>query len=987
MNGRATMNHPSRRFKNPAQWLRLGGLLCLMLALPARATDAIYQNFSVLNYNVPGNPPPQIDARAFDNENQFTINFSTLTVNPQYYETANTINYTNYGLMVANSPLLVNNNLIVNFSLGCGLLFDTLNTSNGFHSMAGTFYNPGTIRVNSAIDSTNSAIFFASGFTLGRFNAWATNIVNPGSVTVGENGLMQFTGNNVDLTRSTLVVEPASDSVVGVPPFLGFGTDNVGEWNPGFDLGPTFALSSFPYQFFLTASTPYINIAANGPSNNIIRAVFIQDDSGSNVTYNVYFDSPSFFGGGNVTVEWVGSYVDYATGNQFKNYLYLNNNYLRGASTNVALTVNNIPDNFTFTESYTPLFQGTAPAAPGFLNIFPVGSITNAYSYATNHIIATSVTTNATLQNPSAALTNLPGRIQINSQGNLNLALAQISGANYFSVQATNQFNGSPGAQITAAFSDFNLGVTNGFLTISNLVQTTFPNWSGTNQAWSTRWINVTTNGITNDFRVMIVGSQLNPRTTAQVQDFLLHGTNLVLSDTMNVMRNLRIDAKAMTLTTNLIAVGATSPQGELNYMGAGTLGTVAQFPNLLWVTNNGAIRAPNLATFGSAATSYGAFVNSGTITNQGSTIYASNFLSGGVISNGVGSFTLQSTATTLTNVVVAAGGNVSITTGTLLATNVALVAGKSLTLSVTNSLIDNGPVATNGNLWVLGSSSIGSGFNLLIKPAVSSLLGTTITNIAPISRNVANGWAASDLGASTSGYSNNAAIGRLILDSFGPSPGAQFTFNGTGVSNAIYVDYLELKDYATNRDVNGNASALAFNNNLVIYYAQAVIGGVSIAEKLNHKNGDHLRWVPAYAGYYSSTSYVNPDGTTNKVNSALAQSTTLDSDGDGIDNAHDATPFFTSGNVNFTSTLTNAPPLQVRLQWQTIPGATNYVLYRTNLLSANWLVLTNFISFTNVPPVGGWPITTNAFDTVSPTVSKFYRVRVDPNSANYNGP
>jgi hypothetical protein len=169
-----------------------------------------------------------------------------------------------------------------------------------------------------------------------------------------------------------------------------------------------------------------------------------------------------------------------------------------------------------------------------------------------------------------------------------------------------------------------------------------------------------------------------------------------------------------------------------------------------------------------------------------------------------------------------------------------------------------------------------------------------------------------------------------------------------------------------------------------VIYYAQAVINGSSVTEKLNHKNSNHLRWVPTYAGYFSSTNIVNPDGTTNTVNTALAQSTTIDSDGDGIVNANDPTPFFVSGNVNFTATLTNVPPLKVRLQWQTMPDATNYVFYKTNLLAANWLVLTNFIT----PPAPPYaPITTNVLDSVNPAVQNFYRVRVDPNSTDFYGP
>ena len=38
---------------------------------------------------------------------------------------------------------------------------------------------------------------------------------------------------------------------------------------------------------------------------------------------------------------------------------------------------------------------------------------------------------------------------------------------------------------------------------------------------------------------------------------------------------------------------------------------------------------------------------------------------------------------------------------------------------------------------------------------------------------------------------------------------------------------------------------------------------------KLSHHNGNHLRWVPAYAGTFSSTNLVFPAGVTNTVNAA----------------------------------------------------------------------------------------------------------------------
>jgi hypothetical protein len=376
----------------------------------------------------------------------------------------------------------------------------------------------------------------------------------------------------------------------------------------------------------------------------------------------------------------------------------------------------------------------------------------------------------------------------------------------------------------------------------------------------------------------------------------------------------------------------------------------------------------------------YDTFINNGLVSDFGSTIYASYFENSGTITNGAaGSFILQSQTAVLTNGAIYAGGDISITADSLVASNVTLSAGRSLTLQVTNLLTDED--ATNGNFWSVGGAS-SVGIKLPIKPPTGDLRFTTITNTALANKNVVNTWAGQDRGVSVSGYTNNEAIGRLILDAFtNPPPNTVFTFNGTGTSNALYVDYLGFLDQATNRDASGNVSLLLINTNLVIYYAQAVMNGVSVAEKINHKNNDRLRWVAAYAGNYSSTNIVYA-GVTNTVNAALAQSTDIDSDQDGSANAFDPTPFFGYTNVNLTMTLTNVPPLEVLLTWQTIPSATNTVLYTTNCATP-WMVLTNFTT-PEAPPYA--PITTSLYDLTYP-MPRFYKVRVCPNSVLFYGP
>jgi hypothetical protein len=1135
MNGPAYKNHLMKRMNRLMQSPFLFVLLSLVLVRVASATDALYQNNAVLNYTVPGSPPPVIDARAFDNENEFNVDFSVYSPNVLFYEPMNTLFYTNNGTMTVNSPIL-NSFFFFNSTFGCGFRFDqqTTNTLTP-HLMADTFYNPGTIRCDSFLDGNNVFNFAGSQFfiftSIGECIVSATNIINPGVVQLGVDGLMQFTGQNVDLTRSTLNMETLQNlflgDSVGLNSYGAVGLDTNADWNPALDLGSTSAISSyspFPNVLYLTNSTSYFDVQSSDPSNVVIRAVFVQNNS-PGVPYNVYFDgnvgSPGFAIGA-AHVEWIGSYVDPATGGTATKYLYLTDDYLLGASTNVFVN-GGVPSNFSFLTSDTSLLAG--PAAAGFLNVYTDGYITNRYSYMNAQLVPQTTATNASVTNPSGALTNLPGRVQITATKGLNLALAQISGQNYLSLTATNQFDGNEGAQILSPFSDINLGVTNGFLQVSNLLQSALPNWSGSVQAWSTRWVEVI-NGVTNDFRVMLVGSSdLIPLSAPYVQDLKLHATNsLIIADVMNVLRTLSIDTKRLTLTANGIGNGAGSAQGELNLL-SGNILWPDSLPNLRWLTNNGAIRTLNSANFygndaivtitpgtpltaaagtlsqlgglnvaandkvtigtkqytfvssiargasanqvkvgaafddsmnnliaainlasgagtkyssattvnaqvnagtlashaftvtakiagaagntnvttttsthltwsghtnlfggtdyvaattntSSVLAPYGTFINNGFLSDQGSTIYAGYFENGGIITNGVGSFILQAPVTVLTNGAIYAGGDVSIIADSLVISNLTLRASRSLFLQVTNLLTDSD--ATNLNYWSVGSATGNNGMKLPILPPVGDLRYTTITNTAPASKNVINVWAGQDRGVSTAGYTNNAAVGRLILNSLGLQPGSLLTFNGAGISNAIYVDDLEFINQATNRDASGNMKVLAINTNLVIYYAQAFLNGVPAADKLNHKNNDRLRWVPAYAGYFSSTNLVY-GGVTNTVNAALAQSATIDSDQDSVANAFDATPFFGPTNVNLSITVTNA---QVLLAWQTIPSATNIVYYKTNFAAPSWMVLTNFTT----PPAPPYaPITEMLYD--NPALMRIYQVGVFPNSLLFYGP
>ena len=805
------------------------------------------------------------------------------------------------------------------------------------------------------------------------------------------------------------------------------GTDTNGDWNPG---GPGFtttgtlyqqalsansAFSSYPATLALSNSLSYFSGYKITPTNWVISAVFVQNNS-PNAPYNVYIDPPGtvsildpFGYDGQAHVEWVGTYQDPSSGDTFTNYLYLTDDYVQGSQTNNFVYPgplnNGYPYNFSFATSTSELLTGQPQIQSGFQNVYADQSITNPYAYMNGQVIASTISTNITSSNPFGGVTNVVGRIQVSASHELNLNNAVITGLNYLSIQATNQFDGSAGSFIAAPFSDINLGVTNGNLSVTNLLISNIPNWNGPIQAWSTRWTNLfpgSTNIIV-DYRVLLVYSQFSPTTQPFVQNLkLTTGTNLFISDVLNVYSSFFTDAQNLTVTTNGYGFGATSLVGQLNGLFPGNMGP-QQWPNLRNVTNNGSITALNsliftnlFATSGTNRGIYGSFINNGTISDQGTFITATNFFCNGTIANGLNGMALVAQTATFSNAYVYAGGAAGITASNLVLTNLNL---QSLTLKLNPATLitdefTNGPGATNSSFWTVGRTNAtgGEGFSLLNNPANGDLLGTTITNICPPSNKLdANFWAAHDFGVANRGYTNNAAVGHLILDVLGNS--SQISFTGTGTSNALYVDCLEFRDYATN-GINFSydfSNWVSINPNLVIYFAQAYINGVSVAEKINNaslyngKNGGvvsnnvvvkpgRLRWVPTYAGYFSSTNYV-VNGVTNTFNAALAVSKIIDSNGNGLANANDTSPFFTAGEINFSLTVTNLPTPRALITWDTVPFATNFLYYTSSLLTNNWQLFTNFNSVSTTGP--SYPVTVS--DTNRASGIRFYKVVVKP--------
>jgi len=856
-----------------------------------------------------------------------------------------------------------------------GFRYDTLISQ---HAEASSFYNASIINCG----AFSNAVFLVQGVTVsglllggyGGIQVWATNVFNSGTINIGADGLGRIYGQNLDFTRGTVSMQNAFlEALTQTNTSTIYATGQVGvngaNWYPDISLLPNSATSALPPLFIpqdqagnlpttlLPTTTPYFSVDDDGTgTNKIVRMVFLQNDY-TNVPYNVYFGSG--FGNGFTTIEWVGSYVDPASGNLQTQYFYMTEDYVQGSSTNLlANYAGGVPNNYGFYETNTRLLLGVPqlsnyPSIFGLNQPFPPGFPVNGdiYSYVNAQLAVSTVSTNSVV---NGAITNLPGRIELVASNELNLSLSTLNGMNYLLLNSTNNFDDDGQSLISSPYSDVYLGRTNGTMMVSNLLEANIPIFNGAVQGWTTRWFYTdTNNGINYDYRVLLVESGLNPESSSQQQDVCLYSSNnITISDTLNIFRTCYLNCTNLLLTTNAVGNGAASLDGELNIWDPAMF-WASSTPRLCNLTNNGAIRTVTQTKFGSPAMPYFAFVNTGTVSNgAGTVILANDVEHSGFFSSGSGSFVINSIYTTMTNGIIVGAGSFTNTSSIFTVSNTVIEMGKAMTITATNLLTDGG---TTNNFWSLGTANgglgIATGLILPILPGAGDLLGTTITNPAVAGTFLNELWAGKDYGAVNAGFHNNAAIGQLILDAQGTAPHTGYFFSGTatnGATNAIYVDCLQIHDYAGYTHRSGTTlPTLTFNTNLVIYYAQALTdGGISVAEQINHFNGNHLRWVPTYAGTFSGTNLVYPNGTTNFVNAALAESPDIDSNGNGSPNDEDPARIFVPSELNFTITLTNLPPKSVKLSWVTVANGTNYVYYRTNLLSPTWMPFNSFKNF-----------------------------------------
>jgi hypothetical protein len=975
---------------------------CLLAASwVANAQQATYISPAIV-----GNPPPNVNATNFINTGAWNINTSPLP-----YQTFSTYNYSNSGTMTGS----------------IGWDFSHGPYPNGVRGWSANFFNNniGFIQAN---DGLSGSYLLVS----------ATNIVNQGTLAAGAGGLMILNGSGVNLSRSGVEITPivgvgspgnstnfSSDTAIYDEYWVG-GTNTFFQTGDPWDgqtvemftyqnagapcgnfitaiIGPLnpFAADSNtnnfgPFMLITTNSTGGANPPIIVYSNEVHQAIFVAI-SDPNITASVRFGpalSPT-----NIYLPMAAQLVAFSTNTVTQTVqastIYVADD-LAAVYTNGALAQNRVifpsapctdptyrPNSVTVsridTTGYYTLGSPGNNGVPSdtffydpltFSNFVAVGRV-DVYSALVDNLAA---------EPPSGnSITNAPGRIAIYAK-DLNLSKVRISAEGQFVVQASNLV-GSTGATIDCQNLSYNLGSTNGLLNVTNLSLPFVHRLNGTVSEWSALWTNYQVNIFTNfipdpastntppsliesditnvtemDLAITVVDAGgLATTIPVTVQDLILHSTNMVVSDVMDVTSTLLFDGRSLTIQ------GGITLSGQLQYW------KNAIAPTLLYFTNNGDLEIANSANFGSdGPTNYAAFVNTGTINAGNETINSAIFQSGGS-QNAAGGFFVTTTSGKVENGTITSGQFVQFNAGTLKLNNASIAAGDQLYFDVTGSLFDAG--GSSGNVLTCEN-----GFDLAVKPATGDLLGTALKTITPIFAAVDHYWSGLDLGASDIGYTNNEAVGQLILNE---GMDSEFVFHANSTSNAIYVDLLDLSQCPDFLD----PDVLTIDPNFVIYYAAAKLpptftvppntNGIpqEPEEYLNGQLGGHLVWVNSFAGPNSSVD-VLINGQTVLVNKALRYSKIIDSNSNGIPNFYDPNPFDAPFVAQGALVQNNPPPAQkFAISWTAAPGIVYQVQYITDYSPAIWSPL---LSYTNT---GSTSVVATVWDTNAPSGQRYYRV------------
>lgn len=533
-----------------------------------------------------------------------------------------------------------------------------------------------------------------------------------------------------------------------------------------------------------------------------------------------------------------------------------------------------------------------------------------------------------------ASITNLAGRVAISAR-ELDLTGARIQGQGVVTIK-TDNLKGSRGAVIDAPVLSYDLGSTNGVLQIRDLAKGSASRFGGQFAVYSTTFTNSAVTQIveppttpdgtptTNDvpliaiYHVTVVRNSLSTKQDTVVNDLVLRSKDVEIQDTMYV------DGKFQTTANNL------TTRGELLF-GSLTNFTQSNIPAVRNWTNIGTLAVESTVNVGGALP----------LTNMLDVIRNEGLIASSAVSLGAVQFELLGE-------LYAEAGNISIVAGSFLSKGGSLLSGNSINLfankadltglisesggkfaaRVRDSLTDGGTAAP---------SSIASQYGIQIseKPSQSDLMGTTVEINVPAYSRATSTWAGSDLGKSVEGFTNNLALGVLKLET---RSGGVAVFNGPDAQNAIYVGKLSLgtRILATLTNAVVGDEGINLPEGFTLYFASTSTNTTPAKlDGLVTPGGGKLVYLPLPGAPSGFVSVVNGDGRTVDVPNGVRFSTVLDSDGDGVPNNIDNSPFdvVAVGSVKLVGSTTR----EIEIQWDGAPGQAYEIQGTKDLVTSKW--------------------------------------------------
>lgn len=865
-----------------------------------------------------------INAVTFINEGSFS-EFSS----PLPFDTLNTLNYTNYGVM--NSV--------------AGFVFEHI-SDEGVHSKAGSFFNDVGAQVNAISSIPNRVVINA------------TNVQNHGLISIGSSGLLQINGDHVNLSDGGLLVAPLqgngsfsfgtnyspeagvfdeywgglTNGLVDSSGFLNVVGGSANIISPGHQVTNTALFPQFA-TVALQGADAFIISNAITETNIIVQAVF--SAVGDNrIQTQVRFDpSPVTNNVSTAMIEYSVPLTNVVTGTSDLFTLYMTDTL--AWDTNLVFEQNLNEPTYkpsTYTISRVPPFtqeyswsDGTLPNAELTPDLLYNASFSN--TVVTNFYAAyAALIESSTEQDISSALipagASQPGRVEINADA-LDLNGTRIRGEGLISVNTKHLVN-TDNSAIDVQNISYSLASTNGVLNMTGVTKPQVDRFSGAVYAYSTIWTNLsgivtetpsddpdaeptmTTNTITYLYHMTVIdATQLRTRANVLTHELQAEATDVVLGDDLNVVQSFKVESDSLTVDSEINFFGHIEHLGQSNW------------PNTRKIKINGALNVNELAEYG-ADTEDGleSFINNGAVVAFSQRFKADYFENSGLIASG-GRVEIEATDGKLESGILGAGRDLVIKGTNFKLRDNQIDTSSKLFLDVSGTLTDSGPNADN-------QIRVNNGFYMLQTPSNGDLLGTRIVSQIPRFANVHHIWKGRDLGRSVSGFKDNAAIGTLVIE--GPA-GSKARFSSGGGSAAIYVDRLLFNDnFASNW-----MSTVSIDEGMMIYFASSNVP----VEDLDGSFGGKLQWVPEYAGPLSGVPVVLSDGTSILVNQARKESLILDDDGDGVANGIDVTPF--DGVVLNEISVDNGNQQTANISWMAAGSTTYRVEFKNDVFEQGW--------------------------------------------------